>query len=100
MILAAVALVILAAFACYREHLFAKERDQWIQERSSLLNRIKPETAQVSGINDLEKYLVEPVRSDEDYWDARGMAPVVPDDVQFSPDGFPLQGESPFGGTP
>lgn len=99
MILAGIALVLLAALVAYREYQFGKERDQWIQERSSLLNRIKPETAQVSGINDLEKYLVEPVRDDADYWEARGEA-WKPDDVHFSPEGFPISGESPFAEPP
>lgn len=99
MILAALALVALTGYLVYREFQFGRERQQWIDERSELLNRIKPETAQIP-IRALPEMLPEPVRTDEDYWEARGMEPHIPDDVEFTPDGFPVTGASPFAEPP
>lgn len=63
-----------AITAYLREQAFQAERDAWRTERSELLNRIKPETAQP---------VIAPVKdppavdlfSDDDYWDARGIRP-------------------------
>jgi hypothetical protein len=97
-LLAAVA--VLAAVFLHREYQMGRERDRWFEERRELLNRIKPETAQVPTVNQVPQ-LLEPVRSDEDYWEARGMdQPYIPDDVQFTPDGFPITGASPFAEPP
>jgi hypothetical protein len=98
-ILAALALVSLTGYLVYREYQFGRERNQWISERRELLNRIKPETAQVAEIKAMPE-LPEPVRTDEDYWAARGLEPYIPDDVQFTPDGFPITGASPFAEPP
>lgn len=49
-----------------REYSSYKEKQQLMAERSELLNRIKPETAVISNLELPE--MVEPVRSDEDYW--------------------------------
>jgi hypothetical protein len=98
-ILAALALGSLTGYLVYREYQFGRERNQWISERRELLNRIKPETAQVAEITGMPE-LPEPVRSDEDYWQARGMEPYIPDDVQFTPEGFPITGVSPFAEPP
>lgn len=64
-ILAVVALVIVFTL---REWVARQEHKELMAERSELLNRIKPETAQLSNY-DLPE-LVEPVRTDQDYWEA------------------------------
>lgn len=58
--------VILIAGFLLREWLFQKERNTWAEERRELLNRIKPETAQVPNVD--ETAIFEPVRDDADFW--------------------------------
>lgn len=41
------------------------EKD-WAEERRELLNRIKPETAQIPNID--QSAIFDPVRNDEDFW--------------------------------
>lgn len=62
-----VALIFIVGFL-FREHLFQVERNTWTEERRELLNRIKPETAQITNVD--ETAIFEPVRSDADFWDA------------------------------
>jgi hypothetical protein len=51
----------------YREHMFQRERDAWARERSTLLNRINPATAQaVDPVEDEE--LPQMPASSEEWW--------------------------------
>lgn len=52
----------------FREYIVHEEHKSWAEERRELLNRIKPETAQIPNIDTSE--ILEPVRTDEDYWNA------------------------------
>jgi len=45
-----------------------RDRKAHTDHISELLNRIKPETAQIPNIDSLE--VVEPIRTDDDYWDS------------------------------
>lgn len=51
-----------------RERVFQEERDKWADERRELLNRIKPETAQIPNVDPTA--IFEPVRTDEDFWNS------------------------------
>lgn len=62
-----VALIFVVAFL-FREHLFQVERNTWTEERRELLNRIKPETAQIVNVD--ETAVFEPVRDDADFWNS------------------------------
>lgn len=62
------AYVLLVAAFMAREYTSYKEKQYSMNERSELLNRIKPETAVLSNLTVPE--MVEQVRSDEDYWEA------------------------------
>jgi hypothetical protein len=63
-------------------------------ERSSLQNRIKPETAQLPGLPQ-DFQLVEPIRTDEDYWAARDENPYAYTEPQEKPWGEYPQDEKP-----
>lgn len=52
----------------FREYIIHEEHKSWAEERRELLNRIKPETAQIPNVSTSE--ILEPVRTDEDYWTA------------------------------
>jgi hypothetical protein len=81
------AIAVLTGVLVLRERSFAQERREWTLERSSLLNRIKPETAQLPGVPQ-DFQLVEPVRTDEDYWAAREENPYAyeePGSKPFAP---------------
>lgn len=54
----------------------SQERSQWTEERSELLNRIKPETAQYKVPEDADPD-GEPVQTDEEYWEERGYSEEV-----------------------
>lgn len=64
----AVCVLLFLLFLVKREQIFAQERLTWAEERRELLNRIKPETAQIPNVEGME--IVEPIRSDEDWWNA------------------------------
>ena len=50
-----------------------RERRDWTMERGVLLNRIKPETAQLADTDDVQPVEVVSEFSDEEYWQARGV---------------------------
>lgn len=78
------AVVALVAIYSVREYTNFKEKQQLMAERSELLNRIKPETAQLAWGETPE--LIDPVRSDDDYWEAH--------EKQIKDEGtFPFGGE-------
>lgn len=63
--LVALGLIFIVAFL-YREHMYQQVQKQWMEERRELLNRIKPETAQIVSVD--EAAIFEPVRDDADFW--------------------------------
>ena len=67
MIYAGIIVVFLLAFL-YRERMYQDVQKQWTEERRELLNRIKPETAQLPNLD--ETAVFEPVNDDESYWEA------------------------------
>lgn len=62
-----IAVILITGFLL-RELVFQKERNTWAEERRELLNRIKPETAQIPNVD--QTAVFEPVRTDEDFWDS------------------------------
>lgn len=66
----AVALVVALV---WREHLVQAERDSWARERVSLLNRIKPETAQPLVDDDDGEEMPQPPASSEEWQDRYGV---------------------------
>lgn len=60
--------IVFIVVVCVREYMFYLASQEWMEERRELLNRIKPETAQLPNIETTE--IVEPIRNDEDYWNA------------------------------
>lgn len=61
-----VAVLLFLLFLVKREQIYAQERLSWAEERRELLNRIKPETAQIPNVD--ETAIFEPVRDDADFW--------------------------------
>lgn len=52
----------------FREYIIHEEHKSWAVERRELLNRIKPETAQIPNVDTTA--VLEPIRSDEDFWNS------------------------------
>lgn len=71
----ALTLGIVAVFILERRLLLRdirEERREWTRERSELLNRIKPETAQVVDFPTEERD-VQPPTTDQDWWRLQGV---------------------------
>lgn len=50
----------------YYEYMHREQEKEWATERRELLNRIKPETAQIPNVD--QSAIFDPVRNDEDFW--------------------------------
>lgn len=67
--------VSLVAALLWRERQMQAERDSWARERGLLLNRIKPETAQLVVEDDDGEDLPQPPSSSEEWQERYGVSP-------------------------